>query len=53
MSLRNIHLGLLDEPARAYDLRREFDASLKRFRAAELSRIDPALGALDRAAPAG
>ena len=48
MSLRHIILGLLDEPASGYDLRREFGASLKHFWAAELSRIYPALSALER-----
>ena len=48
MSLRHILLGLLLEPASGYDPRREFGASLKHFWAAELSRLYPALSALER-----
>ena len=48
MSLRHILLGLLDEPASGYDLRREFGASLRHFWAAELSQIYPTLSALER-----
>lgn len=43
MTLKYILLGLLDEPASGYELKRTFDLSLKHFWAAELSQIYPTL----------
>ena len=48
MSLPNILLGMLDEPASGYDLAREFRQSLNHFWRAELAQIYPALNKLER-----
>ncbi len=47
MSLENILLGMLDEPASGYDLGGEFEASARMFWFAELSQIYPALRRLE------
>ncbi len=43
MSLRHILLGLLKEPHSGYDLKKQFDRSLRNFWRAELSQIYPLL----------
>jgi PadR family transcriptional regulator AphA len=48
MSLDNILLGLLREPASGYDLKAVFDERIHYFWAAELSQIYPALQGLER-----
>lgn len=48
MSLRNILLGLLRSPRSGYDVKKEFDGSLRNFWKAELSQIYPALQKLER-----
>lgn len=48
MSLPNILLGMLDQPASGYDLAREFKQSLNHFWRAELAQIYPALNKLER-----
>jgi len=48
VSLENILLGLLREPASGYDLKTIFDERLHYFWAAELSQIYPALQGLER-----
>ncbi len=47
MSLKHILLGMLDEPASGYDLKKEFDQRLKNFWHAELSQIYPGLNKLE------
>ncbi|MHC5109262.1 MAG: PadR family transcriptional regulator [Planctomycetota bacterium] len=48
MSLQQILLGLLREPASGYDLKAYFDASVRYFWAAELSQIYPTLQRMER-----
>jgi PadR family transcriptional regulator, regulatory protein AphA len=48
MSLDNILLGLLRQPASGYDLKRVFDESIGHFWAAELSQIYPTLKRLEK-----
>jgi PadR family transcriptional regulator AphA len=48
MSLENILLGLLREPASGYDLKAVFDQRIHYFWAAELSQVYPALQRLER-----
>ena len=48
MSLRHILLGMLEQPASGYDLKRRFDQSLRHFWYAELSQIYPQLNKLER-----
>lgn len=48
MSLPHILLGLLDEPASGYDLKKVFEPALRHFWAAELSQIYPTLKQLER-----
>ena len=43
MSLENILLGMLDEPASGYDLKTEFSEGARHFWSAELSQIYPTL----------
>ncbi|WP_286830500.1 MULTISPECIES: PadR family transcriptional regulator [Kordiimonas] len=43
MSLQHILLGIIAEPKSGYDIKQEFDSSLKHFWFAELSQIYPAL----------
>ena len=43
MSLRHILLGMLSEPHSGYDLKKQFDQSLRNFWRAELSQIYPLL----------
>lgn len=43
MSLRHILLGLLQQPHSGYDIKKEFDQSLRNFWRAELSQIYPLL----------
>lgn len=47
MSLRNILLGMLDQPAAGYDLKKRFEQSLAHFWDAELSQIYPTLKRLE------
>jgi len=47
MSLKHILLGMLDEPRSGYDLKKEFDQSLRNFWQAELSQIYPQLQKLE------
>ncbi len=47
MSLQHILLGLLDEPAAGYDIKKSFDSQFKHFWAAELSQIYPTLSRLE------
>ena len=47
MSLDHILLGMLDEPASGYDLRRAFEESARMFWFAELSQIYPTLKRLE------
>ena len=47
MSLKHILLGMLDEPHSGYDLKKEFDQSLRNFWHAELSQIYPQLQKLE------
>ncbi|MDX1498984.1 MAG: PadR family transcriptional regulator [Woeseiaceae bacterium] len=47
MSLKHILLGMLAEPASGYDLKKEFDRSLRNFWHAELSQIYPGLNRLE------
>lgn len=47
MSLPHILLGLLDEPASGYDLKRIFENALRHFWAANLSQIYPTLKSLE------
>ena len=48
MSLKHILLGLLHEPASGYDLKKEFNTSLKHFWDANLSQIYPLLGEMEQ-----
>lgn len=48
MSLRHILLGMLREPHSGYDLKKEFDGSLRNFWNAELSQIYPTLAKLEK-----
>lgn len=48
MSLRHILLGMLDEPASGYDLKKEFNQSLRHFWRAELSQIYPQLQQMEK-----
>ena len=48
MSLDNILLGLLRQPASGYDLKRIFDEGIGHFWAAELSQIYPTLKRLEK-----
>ena len=47
MSLKHILLGMLAEPQSGYDLKKEFDKSLRNFWHAELSQIYPQLQKLE------
>jgi len=47
MSLDHILLGMLHEPASGYDLKQEFERSVRHFWFAELSQIYPALKRLE------
>ncbi len=47
MSLRHIMLGLLREPHSGYDIKKEFEQSLRNFWRAELSQIYPLLQKMD------
>ncbi len=47
MSLKHVLLGMLDEPASGYDLKKTFSQSLRHFWAAELSQIYPLLGRME------
>ena len=47
MSLRHLLLGLLESPASGYDLKKQFDQSLRNFWHAELSQIYPQLQKLE------
>ena len=47
MSLKYIMLGMLREPHSGYDLKKQFDQSLRNFWRAELSQIYPLLEKLD------
>lgn len=47
MSLKHILLGMLAEPHSGYDLKKEFDESLRNFWHAELSQIYPQLQKLE------
>lgn len=48
MSLRHILLGMLAEPHSGYDLKKEFNRSLRNFWNAELSQIYPQLQKLEK-----
>ena len=48
MSLKYILLGMLREPQCGYDIRKEFDESLRNFWRAELSQIYPLLGKMEQ-----
>ena len=48
MSLRHILLGMLTEPRSGYDLKKEFNQSLRNFWNAELSQIYPQLQKLEK-----
>jgi DNA-binding PadR family transcriptional regulator len=48
MSLPHILLGLLQEPASGYDLKKHFGESLAHFWAAELSQIYPTLAKMEK-----
>ena len=48
MSLQHILLGMLDQPASGYDLKKEFNQSLAHFWAAELSQIYPLLSRMEK-----
>jgi PadR family transcriptional regulator, regulatory protein AphA len=48
MSLPHILLGLLEEPASGYDIKREFEQSLSFFWSAALAQIYPALKKLEK-----
>ncbi|MBT8136879.1 MAG: PadR family transcriptional regulator [Gammaproteobacteria bacterium] len=48
MALRDILLGMLARPASGYDLKRQFNQSLRHFWAAELAQIYPTLQRLER-----
>ena len=48
MSLRNILLGMMRRPHSGYDVKKEFDSSLRNFWRAELSQIYPALQKLEK-----
>ncbi|MDX1507297.1 MAG: PadR family transcriptional regulator [Woeseiaceae bacterium] len=48
MSLRNILLGMMRRPHSGYDVKKEFDSSLRNFWRAELSQIYPTLAKLER-----
>ncbi|MDX1515640.1 MAG: PadR family transcriptional regulator [Woeseiaceae bacterium] len=48
MSLPHILLGLLHRPASGYDVKKEFDGSLRNFWRAELSQIYPQLAKLQK-----
>lgn len=48
MSLRHILLGMLAEPHSGYDLKKEFNQSLRNFWNAELSQIYPQLQKLEK-----
>lgn len=48
MSLKHILLGLLQEPASGYDVKKKFDESLRNFWRAELSQIYPQLKKLEQ-----
>ncbi len=47
MSLRHIMLGMLREPHSGYDIKKEFEQSLRNFWRAELSQIYPLLQKMD------
>ena len=47
MSLSHLLLGLLDQPASGYDLKKRFDETLRHLWSAELSQIYPALQRLE------
>ena len=49
MSLPHILLGMLAEPSTGYDLKKEFEQSVRHFWSAELSQIYPALSRLEDA----
>ena len=48
MSLRNVLLGYLEEPASGYDIKQAFDRSLSHLWAAETSQIYGTLRALEK-----
>ncbi|MFT5098896.1 MAG: PadR family transcriptional regulator AphA [Planctomycetaceae bacterium] len=48
MSLPHVLLGMLAEPASGYDLKNQFEQSVRHFWYAELSQIYPALGKLEK-----
>lgn len=48
MSLQHILLGMLNEPATGYDLKKQFNQSLRHFWHAELSQIYPQLQKLEQ-----
>jgi DNA-binding PadR family transcriptional regulator len=48
MSLPNVLLGMLAEPASGYDLKQRFEQSVRHFWYAELSQIYPALAKLEK-----
>lgn len=48
MSLENILLGMLDEPASGYDLKTEFSEGARHFWSAELSQIYPTLKRMEQ-----
>lgn len=48
MSLRHVLLGLLQKPRSGYDVKKQFDTSLRNFWKAELSQIYPALQKLEK-----
>ena len=48
MSLRHILLGLAERECSGYDVKKEFDTSLRNFWRAELSQIYPQLQKLER-----
>ena len=47
MSLPNVVLGLLSEPASGYDLKKSFEATIRHFWSAELAQIYPVLRKLE------
>ena len=53
MSLKNILLGLLEEPNSGYDVKQYFDRVFKHFWAAELAQIYPTLDRLEKDGLAG
>ena len=48
MSLPHVLLGMLSTPATGYDLRQQFEQSIRHFWSAELSQIYPTLAKLER-----